>query len=379
MVLNLAERSGPEISEAELFYRTHQLITYLGNKRTLLPMIESGVLEVKRRLGRNYLRIVDLFSGSGVVSRLLKAHASTLLSNDIEDYAVALAKCFLVNRGSVNRGELSDFVATLNNYVRAESMEPGFIQEMYAPLNEQCIQPSDRVFYTKENARRIDDYRRRMRTLPYPYYDLLLGPLLSLASVHVNTSGIFKGFHKDRKTGLGRFGGSGGDALKRILGEIELKPPTLSEYECEVIVCQHDANLLAGKLKNYDLVYLDPPYNQHPYGSNYFMLNLIVRYQRPQKVSKVSGIPVDWRRSGYNIRAQAPKLWGELLETIEAPFFLISANDEGYISPKQLMELLKRIGRVDVIESRYPAFRGCRSFRHRPKHVTEQLFLVERS
>ena len=30
-----------------------------------------------------------------------------------------------------------------------------------------------------------------------------------------------------------------------------------------------------------DLAYFDPPYNQHPYGSNYFMLNLLVHYRRP--------------------------------------------------------------------------------------------------
>ena len=41
---------------------------------------------------------------------------------------------------------------------------------------------------------------------------------------------------------------------------------------------------------NLDLVYLDPPYNQHPYGSNYFMLNVIANNQTT-KISKVSGIP----------------------------------------------------------------------------------------
>ena len=53
---------------------------------------------------------------------------------------------------------------------------------------------------------------------------------------------------------------------------------------------------------SFDLAYFDPPYNQHPYGSNYFMLNLVSSYERPnvEKISRVSGIPKDWNRSVFN-------------------------------------------------------------------------------
>ena len=52
-----------------------------------------------------------------------------------------------------------------------------------------------------------------------------LAPLITEASIHVNTSGVFKGFYKDKRTGIGCFGASGKNALKRILGRIELKAP----------------------------------------------------------------------------------------------------------------------------------------------------------
>ena len=54
-----------------------------------------------------------------------------------------------------------------------------------------------------------------------------------------------------------------------------------------------------------DLLYLDPLYNQHPYGFNYFMLNLLCDYRRPERISRVSGIPRDWNRSPYNGRRTA--------------------------------------------------------------------------
>jgi len=205
-----------------------------------------------------------------------------------------------------------------------------------------------------------------------------MGPLLSSASIHANTAGVFKGFYKNRHTGIGQFGGSGSDALVRIMGEIRLDLPVLSNLECDCEVLQEDANAAAGRLTDLDLAYIDPPYNQHPYGSNYFMLNLLVRYERPTHISRVSGIPADWRRSGYNVRARSLPLLSRLLHAIDAPFLLVSFNNEGFISPAQMHETLRGLGSVDVLETRYNAFRGSRNFNNRPLHVTEQLFLVER-
>ncbi|UCE88050.1 MAG: DNA adenine methylase [Deltaproteobacteria bacterium] len=359
-------------------YLSRQLITYLGNKRALLAPIGDALERIKRRLGRNHLRAFDAFSGSGVVSRFLKAHASLLISNDIEAYAAVIAHCFLRNRSTVDRAALAEIVDDLNARVAREPLNRGFIEELYAPRDEGRIRPEDRVFYTRENARRLDDYRRRIASAPAEVADLLLGPLLSEASIHANTAGVFKGFYKNRHTRIGQFGGSGSDALVRIKGEIRLEPPVLSNFECECRVLAGDANEIARDLTSLDVAYIDPPYNQHPYGSNYFMLNLLVRYQRPTRISRVSGIPTDWQRSGYNVRAKSLPLLKQLLDAIDAPFLLISFNNEGFIPPDRMRAMLNRLGSVEVLKTQYNAFRGSRNFKHRPIHVTEQLFLVER-
>ena len=359
-------------------YLSRQLLTYIGNKRALLGHIGRAVEQVKRRLGKPRLQIFDAFSGSGVVSRFLKAHASLLVSNDLEDYAAVTARCYLRNRRTVDLPVLSEIVSDFNARVSTEPMPSGFIEDLYAPRDEESITPEDRVFYTKANARRLDNYRRLIDTAPAELRDLLLGPLLSKASVHANTAGVFKGFYKNGETGVGQFGGKGSDALLRILGEIKLEVPVLSSLECDYQVHQEDANVLAPRLRQLDLAYIDPPYNQHPYGSNYFMLNLLVHYKRPQHVSRVSGIPTDWRRSGYNVRARSLPLLADLLKSIDAPFLLISFNNEGFISPDQMRSLLDTLGSVDAFEVPYNAFRGSRNFNNRPIHVTEQLFLVER-
>lgn len=359
-------------------YLRRQLITCIGNKRSLLSQIGEAVTQVKQRLRKATLRVFDAFSGSGVVSRYLKAHADLLVSNDLEDYAASVGRCYLTNRSEVDEQRLQRVVDEFNTRVITDIAPVGFIEELYSPRDERHITREDRVFYTRENARRLDRYRQMIGTLPALERELLLGPLLSRASIHANTAGVFKGFYKDRSTHIGRFGGSGADALVRILGKITLEAPILSRHECDVEVHQQDANVTARQLDNLDLAYFDPPYNQHPYGSNYFMLNLLVNYQRPQTVSRISGIPVDWRRSGYNVRSQSLPLFRELLHTVDARFLLISFNNEGFITPAEMMSLLHELGSVDVMETRYNTFRGSRNLVKRSLHVTEQLYLVDR-
>ncbi len=359
-------------------YLSQQLLTYIGNKRALLAHIGEAVELIKRRLRKPRLVVLDAFSGSGVVSRFLKAYSSLVISNDLESYAAVMARCYLRNRTTVDLHFLSQIVSDFNACVLTEPLPIGFIEELYAPRDENRITKDDRVFYTKTNARRLDNYRRLIDTVPREMRDLLLAPLLSQASIHANTAGVFKGFYKNRATGVGQFGGSGSDALKRILGEIRLEVPVLSNFECEHEVHEEDANKLAKQLRGLDLAYIDPPYNQHPYGSNYFMLNLLIHYERPNHISRVSGIPADWRRSGYNVRARALPLLRDLLESLDASFLLISFNNEGFISPVRMRSLLGSFGSVETFEVPYNAFRGSRNFNNRSIHVTEQLFLVER-
>jgi adenine-specific DNA-methyltransferase len=359
-------------------YLAKQLITCLGNKRALLGPIEAAVEKVKRRLGRERISFLDLFSGSGVVSRLMKAHASHIIANDLEAYATVASRCFLANRSAVDLPALADVVADFNGSVALPGAPGGFIAEMYAPRDEEQIEANERVFYTRDNACRLDAYRQLIDTAPAHLRDLLLAPLISAASIHANTAGVFKGFYKNKQTGIGQFGGSGSDALQRIRGAIHLEPPILSRFECPFEVVQADAHAAALQARPVDLAYLDPPYNQHPYGSNYFLLNLLVHYERPERVSRVSGIPEDWNRSAFNVRAEALPRLEALVRDLRATFLLVSFNNEGFIPPVAMRSMLADQGRVDEIEIPYTAFRGSRSFANRSTRVTEHLFLVER-
>jgi adenine-specific DNA-methyltransferase len=361
-------------------YLTQQLITYIGNKRSLLGPIEDAVRTVRAELGGRRLVAFDGFSGSGVVARMFKRHASRVLSSDLEDYANVVARCYLSNRSEVPLSELSTFVEWMNAEVASGGTLPaeGFIQRLYSPVDDDNVRPGERVFYTSENGRRLDHYRQLIEAAPVALRDFLLGPLLSEASVHANTAGVFKGFYKDKVTGVGRFGGSGEDALIRIKGAISMRVPVLSDHESDLQVLGGDINEVVKCLdEEVDLAYFDPPYNQHPYGSNYFMLNLLVHYIAPSDISEVSGIPTDWRRSSYNVKKASHDKMRELIRDTPARYVLVSFNDEGFISPEDMRRMLADKGEVREVQLRYNAFRGSRNLSGRSTHVTEHLYLVK--
>ena len=347
-------------------YTDEQLITYLGNKRKLLPLI----LQTTQPEDKVCL---DLFSGSGVVARGFKNNKSKkVISNDLELYSMIINKCYLTNKEDFPDEEYDYYY----NLIINSNAHEGFFCELYAPKDSENIQSGERCFYTRENALILDTYLNAIFTIcPENIRHFFLAPLMSEASIHANTSGVFKGFYKNY-SGIGQWGGQGRNALERIRGKITLKKPILSDHSCPSIILNEDATKIKEKIFC-DVAYLDPPYNQHPYGSNYFMLNLIATYQRPEKISEVSGIPKDWNRSDFNKKAKALEALKNSLINVDAKEYVISYNNEGFISYDEMYDLLKDYGEVGIITEDYPTFRGCRNLNNRSIHVKEYLFNVK--
>lgn len=361
-------------------YLQEQLITYIGNKRALLDFIEQGVQLVREKVGKERLAIFDCFSGSGVVARYLRQFASRMWVNDLELYSAIINRCYQSNKDQADTEDLRRLYADLSRQLKEAPLEPGFISRLYAPADDTNIQPGERCFYTTRNARYLDTARRLIGQLVPPQLQhFFLAPLLSQASIHANTSGVFKGFYKNR-AGVGQFGGTGRDALQRIAAPITLPYPVFSNFSCPVEVSQLEAQTAAERLPPIDLAYLDPPYNQHPYGSNYFMLNLLATGQEPEpsQLSLVSGIPADWNRSHYNKARHIAQALEKLIATIPASFLLVSYNSEGFIKPEEMTALLARHGKTGRLECPYNTFRGSRNLSSRSLHVTEFLYVVDK-
>ena len=66
------------------------MLTYLGNKRKLL----KSITDIVSKIGTD-LKVLDAFSGSGVVARALVPFSKEVHANDWKTYSYAQARCFI--------------------------------------------------------------------------------------------------------------------------------------------------------------------------------------------------------------------------------------------------------------------------------------------
>lgn len=367
----------PKQSDDDYVYQT--MITCIGNKRKLVKNIRKVVEEVRILLSKERLNIVDGFAGSSVVSRELSYIADKIYSNDLEYYAYLMASCFLIKPDSEQREKIEAHIKIMNDIAEHGPFIEGIISRLYAPKDTKNIREGERCFYTRENALIIDTLRDYIeKKVEDDIKNYCLVPLLTKASIHTNTAGVFKGFYKKGK--IGHFGGKGEFALSRITKPISVEVPIWSDLEFTAYPSNKDINTLVSDLPDdIDLMYLDPPYNQHPYGSNYFMLNVIATNKEPDNISNVSGIPADWNKSSYNTRSSAVTSMNHLISTgIEkSRYLLISYNNEGIITEDDWKTLLEPYI-VKKYEIQYDTFKACRNLKNRSNKVVEIMYLVSK-
>jgi adenine-specific DNA-methyltransferase len=339
------------------------MISYLGNKRKLIGHIEKYIKRSKPKTA------LDGFCGSGVVSRMMKGHVKKLYVNDLEPYSISIQRGYLPNISSSERCELEKFIESLNNKVDellTSNRKPriGLISRYYSPQDSSNILEGERCFYSSENGLRIDHYISLLGVSKAPsrYIDVAIANLLVKCSIHTNTSGVFKAFYK--VDGIGHWGGYKEHDLQRILRPIRLQCPIFSggaDVDYNIGTIDSFWNNYGDFAEPIDFAYYDPPYNQHPYGSNYFMLNIIYRaitessYVRDISIdpNSVSGIPKDWTRSDFNYEKTAIGAITSMLDNSNCIDIVLSYNDGGLVSKEDILEILESRGVVEVEEICY--------------------------
>ena len=369
-------------------YYTDQILTYMGNKRKVIPHIERIINTIKVSLESDGsgLTIGEGFSGSGVVSRLFKNHAVALYVNDLAGYSKTLNDCYLAAPNKTMMVTIKKYIDAANEFVSNLDVNvEKFIQLHWAPAGNN-IKKGERAYYTRENGRRIDSYRSYINTIPCEYRPFLLAPLLVEASKHNNCSGNFAAFYK--KDDIGHYGGKNENDLKRITQNIVLPMPIFSDasnVDCKVFVSQKNAGDWVRDVPELDLVYYDPPYNKHPYHIYYFMLDLINDWNTEVDIPDTfRGQPLGWKGSAYNSQPKALAEFEDLIKNTRSKFILISYNNEGIICEKDMLGMLSKYGVVKkhlIEHNTYNRMKGIAQWKKGSdkgcEKIRECLYLVD--
>jgi adenine-specific DNA-methyltransferase len=135
----------------------------------------------------------------------------------------------------------------------------------------------------------------------------------------------------------------------RAHNDLELRRPDLLAGPGSTV--GGDATVVVDELEPVDLLYVDPPYNQHRYFTNYHVWETLVRWDAPEHYG-VACKRVDSRdpatRSVFNSKREMPAALEDLLRRARAEVVVVSYNDESWVSPEQLTGWLRDAGHESV-------------------------------
>lgn len=312
------------------------MIKYIGSKRALIDPIAAAVGAVLAPGGR----VCDLFSGTARVGHALKRRGYEVWSNDLNAYAHTLATAYVQADADRWREPARRVIAEL----AGTAPEAGWFTRAFC---------QDARYFHSDNGARIDAIRERIAALSLePELEAIaLVSLMEAADRVDSTAGVQMAYMKSW--------------APRALKPLELRLPDILSGSGRAT--QADAIDLAAEVEA-DLVYLDPPYNQHSYLGNYHVWESLVLWDRPETYGIANKrIDVKTRKSAFNSKPGIGPALQRVIETVRAPNLIVSFNDEGYLSREQLIEMLSARGHVQVVEIPHPRYVGARIGIHNPK------------
>jgi adenine-specific DNA-methyltransferase len=303
------------------------VIKYIGSKRTLVPLIEQAVARLPVRTA------CDLFAGTTRVGQALRQLGLAVVSNDLASYSEQLGLAYLVADDGVDRARLRRILAELN----ALPGEPGYFTRTFC---------EEARYFQPRNGARIDAIRTAIDGYDLDRVErgLVLTSLLEAADRVDSTTGLQMAYLKAW--------------APRAHADLELREPQRVAGPTGTVT-RLDANELAPRL-DVDLVYVDPPYNQHSYYSNYHVWETLVRWDAPAAYG-IARKRLDCRevKSDYNSRRRAAAALDALLDSLAAPWLVVSFNNEGYHEPEHVRARLARHGYVNALEVDFKRYVGA--------------------
>lgn len=263
---------------------------------------------------------------------------------DLAGYSHALAGCYVATDASA-----LDMPAVIDALGALDALpgRAGYVTDVF------CTRAR---YFRPENGERIDAMRDAI-ALRYAgtwLEPILLTSLLEAADRVDSTAGLQMAYLKHWAPRAGN--------------RVELRLPALLLGRGHAV--RADASEVVGQLGTFDLAYLDPPYNQHRYFTNYHVWETLVAWDDPEHYG-VACKRLDARaphtRSVFNDRKLMPAALKHCIDTVDARVVVVSCSNEGWASADEIVDWCRARGPVHVLAYPQRRYVGAQIGIHDPQ------------
>lgn len=296
------------------------VIKYIGSKRRLVPILGDLLAISGARTA------LDLFTGTTRVAQEFKRRGAHVTAVDTARYSEVFAQCHIAtDAAEVDKDDLREAL----RYLASLPGKHGYFTEAF------CVQSR---YFQPFNGERVDAIRDALENefAGSPLFAILLTSLIDAADRVDSTTGVQMAYVKDW--------------APRSFNPLELRMPELFVGPGRAI--RGDARVEVGNLPAVDLAYLDPPYNQHRYFTNYHIWETLVAWDAPEHYG-IACKRIDSRdpstKSVFNFKREMPLALRQVIEDVKAEVLVLSYNNESWITLEELVEACSSHGHVGVL------------------------------
>ena len=303
---------------------------YIGSKRALLKNIDELLCKHIDGTEQSFL---DLFAGTNVVGRYFKRRYK-IISNDLLYFSYVNAKATIENNKKLTFNGLKTIgidnpFEYFNNDINIDYTHH-YYEKSYSPTGHA-------MYFTKENAQRIDFIRNliddwgKKGLLSKSEYYYLVSSLVEAIPFISNITGTYGAYLKKWDN--------------RALNKLYVRPLDIVDNNQNNKAFNVDSNQLIKNIKT-DITYIDTPYNNRQYASNYHVLENIARNNKPELRGKTSIFNWKSLRSDYSMKKNALKAMENLIKNLNSRHVILSYSNEGIISESDLVNIINKYSSI---------------------------------
>lgn len=318
-----------QLLPAEEQIKKYPLTRYMGSKRKLIDYIWDVSKDIE------FDSVIDLFSGSGVVSYMYKSHGKRIITCDFMYMNMLTAKAVIENNSTILPKEKALELIKENG-------TDNFVSTTFAD-----------IFYRDEDNKQIDIIRYNINLMPDSYEKAIAKEALIRACTKKRPRGIFT------YTGI-RYE-DGRKDLKLTINEQflkaveEINQAVFSNGKKNRTVCGDSLTLKATA----ELVYIDPPY-YNPNGDN----DYVRRYHFIEGLARDwDGVEIDMNtkthkfpsyKSQFSTKDGTYKAFNKIFKKYSNKSVVVSYSSNSLPTMDEMLEMMRlHFDKVEVVPIDY--------------------------